>query len=98
MFTKDLFMYVDYFEKLVSRFTPKDEKEFKFLTVYRENMNDGVAYYRNFLLNEKPFEGENFESLKIALDEQQNRLNKLYESVVHKIKQEHHMAHEVVSL
>jgi len=98
MFTKDLFMYVDYFEKLVSRFTAKDEKEFKFLTVYKENMNDGIAYYRDFLNKEKPFDGENFESLKNALDEQQNRLNKLYESVVHKIKQEHHMAHEVVSL
>ncbi len=98
MFTKDLFMYVDYFEKLVLKFHVNDEKEFKFLTVYKENTIDGINYYRNFLKNEKPFEGENFESLSKALDEQQARLNKLYDIVVRKLKKEHHMAHQVVNL
>ena len=76
MFAKEIQMYVDYFDKLV-RESDLNEKVVKTLTEFYENMKSGMDYCKTFS-NKQPYTSENIASINIWVDEQKNRLEKIY--------------------
>ncbi len=79
MFTKDLVMSVDYFQKMVDKLLEGDAKAHAYLALVRENLMNGLQYYQSFV-NLPPFPGENLESLRLALNIQGNRLQELWKT------------------
>ena len=77
MFAKDLRMYLDYYEKLVKRHLESGDPPLAYLKEFKANMESGIRYYES-ILNEAWFLGENPESLRISLEEQTFRLEKLW--------------------
>jgi len=48
MFIKELSMYVDFYSKKVDEFKDSlSAKNEKYLTVFKNNLNDGIEYYHN---------------------------------------------------
>jgi len=83
MFLKELNMYVGYFKKEVMKVAPQPtEKQIAYLCEFRQNMLDGIAYYRT--LFPKMVE-ETKEYREIALEELQEWKNCIDELVkIHK--------------
>lgn len=77
MFAKEIVMYVDYFEKLVSR-TGGTPKELKSLEEFKVNLEHGMNYCIEIALD-TPYPDENLASLLPCVKEQQNRLATIYE-------------------
>lgn len=75
-FAKELVMYVDHFEKRIA-LTATDEKARARLRSFKENLELGIAHYRA-LTREPAFDGENMESLAMAIDEQARRLDHIW--------------------
>jgi len=79
MFAKEIQMYVDYYDKLVKE-SDLSERVSKTLQEFYENLKSGMEYCRNFS-NKMPYASENIESIKFWVDEQKERLEKIYNSV-----------------
>ena len=79
MFAKEIQMYVDYFDKLLKE-SELNERVSKTLKDYYENLQSGMEYCRNFS-QKQPFTSENVESIKSWVDEQQIRLEEIYNRV-----------------
>jgi hypothetical protein len=73
MFATELRMYVDHFGTLVDRLAPGDEKSMAKLATFKENLERGLAHYRE-LVAETAFEEENLASLSEAIDAQATRI------------------------
>ncbi len=80
MFTKDLLMSLDYFSKLADKWTIGDKRGLDYLAVFKENLEEGLEYYRTFLQIEL-YSGENFNSLKEAVEKQGIRLQNIWKSM-----------------
>ena len=79
MFAKEIQMYVDYYDKLVKE-SDLNERVSKTLKEFYENLKSGMEYCRDFS-NKIPYASENIESIKLWVDEQKERLEKIYKSV-----------------
>jgi hypothetical protein len=77
MLAKELQMYVDHFEKLVDQIAPGDGKGMTRLAAFRENLERGLAHYRD-LVAEEPFAGENLASLTQAIHTQALRIEEAW--------------------
>ena len=78
MFAKEIQMYVDYYDKLVKE-SDLNERVSKTLKEFYENLKSGMEYCRNFS-NKIPYASENIKSIKFLVDEQKERLEKIYNS------------------
>jgi hypothetical protein len=76
MFAKEVVMYVDYFEKLVSR-TGYSPREMDTLKEYYENMEKSMDYCL-VISQEKPYEDENLSSLAPCVIQQRERMHQIY--------------------
>ncbi|MBI9040663.1 hypothetical protein [Lutibacter sp.] len=78
MFIKELAMYVDYFSNKVDEvkdsFSAKQEK---YLTTFKSNLNDGIAYYHNLFSSTKEAFENNKEHLIVELEKLQQELFKI---------------------
>jgi hypothetical protein len=77
MFAKELQMYVDHFEKLVDETPPGDAKARAKLAAFKENLEKGLAHYRD-LVAEEAFAGENLTSLAQAMQTQASRIEEAF--------------------
>ncbi len=80
MFSKDLVMSVDYFGKLADKLAAGDAKSFAYLSLFKANLEEGLAYYRD-LVGSRPYPGENMDSLKETMVVQGTRLASLWDAV-----------------
>lgn len=73
MFANEIVLYVDYFEKLLSKsdLTPK---EIKTLAEYKENLEKGMDFCME-ISKEPSYPGENLSSIPPCVSVQRNRLN-----------------------
>jgi hypothetical protein len=78
MLAKELTMYVDHFLKLVGALPEGDTKASVRAAKFKENLEHGLARYRA-LVRERPFEGENLDSLARAIDEQSLRIDEAWQ-------------------
>ena len=92
MFTKDLLMSVDYFAKLVDKLAPGDAKALAYLDVFQANLEEGLEYYRGFLVTSPAYPGENLASLKEAMTVQGVRLRGQWKSAQEKMDRSESMA------
>ena len=77
MFAKELVMYVDYLGKMLA-LTGDDKAGYRKLLKMKANLERGMdSCY--LLSQEKPFEGENLDSLSETVYEQRHRLDRLFE-------------------
>jgi hypothetical protein len=76
MFAKEIVMYVDYFEKLVSK-CEFSQREIATLREYRENLNAGMTLCLE-IANDTPFPDEQLSSIPPCVEQQRERLNTLY--------------------
>jgi hypothetical protein len=75
MFTKEISMYVDYFERLVEK-SGRSEKELEYLTEFKSNLEAGMRYCRE--LAEGPAYGdENLASISPCVEREWNRLQSI---------------------
>jgi Zn-dependent M16 (insulinase) family peptidase len=77
MFAKELVMYVDYLEELISQ-TSTEDKAFRKLIRFQKNLMKGMDYCLE-IAEETPYEGENLQSLKDAVHVQRERLEMMFE-------------------
>ncbi len=78
MFAKEIVMYVDYFEKLVTHCT-YTRKEIKTLKEFNNNLEGSMDFCLN-IAQEPPYEGENLASIPPCVDRQRDRLRSMYAS------------------
>jgi hypothetical protein len=77
MFAKELTMYVDYLEELASQ-TPSDDKGgLNKLRKIRKNLDEGMDFCLS-ISDSEAYEGENLNSLRIAVHQQRERLDQLF--------------------
>ncbi len=79
MFSKDLLLYVDYFERLVRRHVESGTPSLEYLREFKENLETGMAYYGPFFAAGS-FPGENLDSLSAEVIAQSLRLEELWMS------------------
>ncbi len=79
MFANEIVLYVDYYEKLISRCN-NTPKEIENLKQYKENLEEGMEYCLE-IAKKKPFPGENLESIPKTVISQRDRLSALYAKV-----------------
>ncbi len=77
MFSKDLLLYVDYFEKRILRHEVTGEPSLANLSEFRDNLIAGMDYYKP-MLSETAQGGENLESLAREINFQSARIEKLW--------------------
>jgi len=83
VFVKELSLYVNYFQnKLDELYEPLIAKQTKYFETFRKNLNEGIAYYKELILEESFQQSFNVEEISLALDELEDRLNGV-EIVVH---------------
>ncbi len=87
-FVKDMLMTIEFFGKRAAKLTAGDEKSFNILVEFRQNVKDGIEYYRTFVGN-TPFPGENLESLKEALPDHEARLESIWDATLKRLGQPH---------
>ena len=75
MFAKEIVMYVDYFEKLVSR-SGRTPKELAYLREFQENLENGMTYCLE-VAAEAPYENENLASIPPCVERQRERLKSI---------------------
>jgi hypothetical protein len=80
MLARELQMYVDHFEKLAADSAAGDGKAMAKLATFRENLEKGLAHYRD-LVAEAPFAGENLSSLAKAIRTQASRIEEVWRRV-----------------
>jgi hypothetical protein len=78
MFAKELEMYVDYLNQLAAMSGPEDA-EWKKLLRMRGNMEAGMDYCLE-IAGSEAYEGENLESLRLAVETQRRRLSDIFHS------------------
>ena len=78
MFAKEIVMYVDYFEKLVTHCT-YTRKEIKTLKEFNNNLEGSMDFCLN-IAQEPPYKGENLASIPPCVDRQRARLRSMYAS------------------
>ncbi|WP_069131427.1 hypothetical protein [Rhodohalobacter halophilus] len=76
MFAKELVMYVDYIKEL-SEQIDEDEQEWKKLIKMRRNLDKGMELCLQ-ISEEKPYKGENLESIRTTVEKQQERLDEIF--------------------
>ncbi len=84
LFVKDMLMTIEFFHKRADKLTPEDDKGFAILVEFRQNVKDGIEYYRSFVRN-TPFPGENIESLKDALPKHEARLESIWDATLKRL-------------
>lgn len=87
MFAKDLRLYVDYYERLVTKHTLIGDPTQDYLREFKENLETGMRYYTP-LLASTPYPGENFASLASEIEQQSLRLEELWLSVAPEAERE----------
>lgn len=84
MFAKEIVMYVDYLERLISR-SGRTPKELAYLREFRDNIEFGMAYCME-LAGGEVYEDENLASIPPCVEKQRERLRQmslLIEETVH---------------
>jgi len=76
MFAKEIVMYVDYFEKLISRCN-YSARETKTIKEFYDNLESSVDFCLS-VASEQPYEGENLASIPPTAEKQRERLRSLY--------------------
>ena len=76
MFAREMVMYVDYLETLLEQ-SESDSSQLKKLNKIRKNLLNGMDKCLE-IAELKPFENENLESLQTAVNEQRERMEKLF--------------------
>ena len=76
MFAAELVLYVDHFEKRLQSSDLQQPRARQALRTYLDNLNNAFLFYRK-LAAQEPYPMENLASLGQALDEQEQRLQKL---------------------
>jgi hypothetical protein len=76
MFAKELVMYVDYFEELVSQ-SEEPQDDFKKLRRFKNNLEDGMEYCLE-IAKGKAYESENLASIPKTVKEQSKRLASIF--------------------
>jgi len=78
MFAKEMVLYVDYLEKLISKctYTPS---EIKTLRTFRENLEKGMEQCLE-IARKEPYPNENLESIVTTVAEQRKRLQTMFEA------------------
>ncbi|NVM21987.1 MAG: hypothetical protein HWN68_09440 [Desulfobacterales bacterium] len=76
MFAKEIVMYVDYFEKQVTRctYTPK---EISTLQAFKNNLEEGMDFCLR-IAQKQPYQGENLASIPPCVERQRTRLKSIY--------------------
>lgn len=78
MFIKELSLYVNYLkEKVAENSNPADAKQIKYFRKFRQNLLDGIEYYRNLFGEVTQYFDEIKTEIFTALDEIQNELDAL---------------------
>ncbi len=77
MFAKEMTMYVDYLEELVDQ-SEDPVTDMKSLTRFKNNLVKGMEYCEEIATSE-PYEGENLSSILRTVEEQQARLQSIFE-------------------
>ena len=75
-FAKELTLNVDFWQQMVGRLDPDDAEAVQTARAYADGLLRGVDCYRR-LVKVEPYEGENLESLRLALDTQEPRIRRL---------------------
>lgn len=83
MFAKELVMYVDYFKELINQ-CEDPESEFKKLTRFKNNLEDGMNYCLE-IAEKTAYPNENLNSIKEAVELQKTRLATFFEDLEHKL-------------
>lgn len=79
MFAKELVMYVDYIEEILDQIDPdNDEGQYKKMNKMRKNLEKGMKVCLD-IADSNPYPGENLQSIKTTVENQQLRLSKLFE-------------------
>lgn len=76
MFANEIVMYVDYFEKLACH-TVYTLSEIKTLREFKKNLEEGMNLCLE-IAEEKPYPGENLDSISICVKKQRKRLRSIY--------------------
>ncbi|MEA3280552.1 MAG: hypothetical protein U9Q38_08140, partial [Thermodesulfobacteriota bacterium] len=76
MFANEIVMYVDYFEKLACR-TVYTLSEIKTLQEFNKNLEEGMDLCLE-IAEEKPYPGENLDSIPVCVKKQRKRLRSIY--------------------
>ncbi len=84
MFAKELTMYVDYFEKMVKSSDGKT-KEIRAIRSFKDNLLKGMGLCEN-ISKEKPYPGENLDSLAECVAKEKKRLKSIYIGFKRRIK------------
>jgi hypothetical protein len=87
MFAKDLRLYVDYYERLVTKHTLIGDPSVEYLREFKENLEAGMRYYAPILAGQ-PFPGENLASLATEITKQSVRMEELWLSVAPEAERE----------
>ena len=83
MFAKELVMYVDYFKELIGK-SEEPENEFKKLTRFKNNLENGMEYCLEIAESEA-YPSENLNSIKHTVAAQKKRLSNLFEELENKV-------------
>ncbi|WP_157939462.1 hypothetical protein [Gracilimonas amylolytica] len=83
MFAKEMIMYVDYLEELMDQ-SEDPVADMKSLTRFKNNLEKGMAYCEEIATSE-PYEGENLSSILRTVEEQQTRLQSIFEKFEEKV-------------
>jgi hypothetical protein len=83
MFAKELVMYVDYFKELIGK-SEEPENEFKKLTRFKNNLENGMEYCLEIAESEA-YPSENLNSIKHTVVAQKKRLSNLFEALENKV-------------
>jgi hypothetical protein len=82
MFAKEIVLYVDYFEDLISQFDGS-KGELKKLKRFKNNLEDGMNYCLEIAAT-PPYKDENLDSIPKTVQEQKERLQILYSEIAEK--------------
>lgn len=83
MFAKEMIMYVDYLEELMDQ-SEDPVADMKSLTRFKNNLEKGMEYCEAIATSE-PYEGENLSSILRTVEEQQTRLQSIFEKFEEKV-------------
>lgn len=86
MFAKELVMYVDHFEKTIRDADLNSVREVKTLKEFKVNLDKGIGFCLEIAKGD-PFGDENLSSIEPCVNNQKNRLEKLYAGFVAKLPQ-----------
>jgi hypothetical protein len=80
MFAKEIVLYVDYFEDLVSQ-SENSEANLKKLRKFKNNLENGMDYCLE-LSGSEPYKDENISSIPATVKEQRKRLQDIFNGIV----------------